>query len=431
MVSFAVAAIYRQKGIFLTELQQCVLRECWQDQRKTYDCIALNIGYSPNYLKKKVIPELWNLLSETFGQKVTKANSYKILKECRESISGTTGMPPKLEPPEGPVPLGSPFYIARPVLEGSLYEEIRGPGALIRLKGPRKIGKTTLLARILAYAEKQGYHTVRLNLNRADSGVLSSPNRFFRWLCANAARQLELEAGLKDYWDEDLGALSNCYFYLEKYLLPQIEHPIVLGLDEENRLVEHPAVARDFFALLRSWYEDAKYSPVWHKLRIVTCNFSDAGINLESNQWPLNAGTVVDLPPFRQMQVEDLVRRHGLALSSWELSGLESLLGGFPYLIRKLFYEAARYEKNWRSLVAGAATDTGIFRDHLQELLLILQQMPELLEAYWQVVTAETPMALDLKLAFPLKSLGLVCFEEERVRASCELYGQYFRDRLL
>lgn len=430
LVKFAEAAISSQAGASLSSLQRLVLRECCQDQRKTYDRIALDSGYSGSYLKKKVIPQLWHLLSETFGQKVTKANCYLILEQSRESIAKTRARQVKLESPEGPVPLASPFYIERPELEQSLYEEILEPGALIRIKGSAKIGKTTLLARTLASAEKQHYHTIRLNLNRAGSSVLKSPDRFFRWFCANATRQLGLEYRLEEYWNEDFGVLTNCCLYFEKYLLEQIEQPLVLGLDEVNRLLEHPAFARDFFAWVQSWHEEAKDCPLRQKLRILACYSTDAGIRLDRGKSPWNVGLVLELPPFTPLQVRDLAQRHRLPLSSGEFAQLHSLLGGFPYLTRKLFYQAARYEVELNELVATAASDTGIFSDHLQERLQVLHDKPDLLAAYRQVVTAQTPIALEQKQAFQLKNLGLVRLDKSRATASCQLYLQYFREQL-
>ncbi len=433
LVNFAEAAISRQMGVSMNDLQKFVLRECCQDQKKTYDRIASECGYSANYLKKKVIPQLWHLLSQTFEKKVTKANCGLILKERRGAISKTKVGPVKLESPEGPVSLGSPFYIERPVLEQSLYEEIQEPGAVISLKGPGKIGKSTLLTRILAHAETQHYHTVRLNLNRAGSTVLESPVRFFRWFCANVTLQLRLEASLEElgsYWHEELGVLTNCYLYFQNYLLAQISHPIVLGLDEVNRLESHPAIARDFLALLQSWCEEAKDCPVCQQLRIVACYSTNACIRSDLNKSPLNVGLVRELPPFTPLQVKDLAQRHQLPLSSQEFTQLQSFAGGFPYLTRKLFYQAALYELDWNELMASAATDTGIFSDHLQALLQVLQDFPDLLGAYRQVVTAETPIVLEQKQAFGLICLGLVRKEHNQVTASCQLYRQYFRDWL-
>ncbi|MBO1349035.1 MAG: AAA-like domain-containing protein [Hormoscilla sp. GUM202] len=50
--------------------------------------------------------------------------------------------------------------------------------------------------------------------------------------------------------------------------------------------------------------------------------------------------------------------------------------------------------------------------------------------AYRQVVTAETPIVLEPQQAFGLICLGLVRKEHNQVTASCQLYRQYFRDRL-
>ena len=430
LVKFAEEAILRKKGVSLSILQKLILRECCLDPRKSYDLIAQESGYSGGYLKKKVVPRLWKLLSDTFAEKVTKANCRYLIKESRKTFLLNLAKDITLESPEGPVPLDSPFYIERPELERSLFEEILEPGALIRLKGPGKTGKTTLLTRTLASVEKRQYHTVRLNLNRAGSTVLNSPDRFFRWFCASTTQQLELEARLEEYWYEDFGVVSNCGIYFYKYLLEQIEQPLVLGLDEVSRLLEHPAIARDFFALLQSWHEEAKDCSVWQKIRIVICDSTDACVRWNLDRSPLNVGLVLELPAFTSLQVQELALRHQLSLSSRDLRKLESLLGGFPYLTRKLFYQVVRHQEPLKDLVATAASDTGIFSDRLQEQLQVLQKNPDLLAAYRQVVTADSPIVLQANRAYQLKSLGLIRLHQSRVTASCQLYRQYFRERL-
>jgi hypothetical protein len=63
-----------------------------------------------------------------------------------------------------PVSFDSPFYVERPPIEFDCYNEIEEPGALIRIKALRQMGKTSLTNRILAHARSQNYQTVRLNL---------------------------------------------------------------------------------------------------------------------------------------------------------------------------------------------------------------------------------------------------------------------------
>lgn len=70
---------------------------------------------------------------------------------------------------------------------------------MIRIKAPCKMGKTSLLSRIIAYGKAQDYATVRLSLNQVETPRLTCANKFFRWLCANITHQLGLESKLNEY----------------------------------------------------------------------------------------------------------------------------------------------------------------------------------------------------------------------------------------
>lgn len=61
----------------LTNVQELVFRQAWQGQ--TYFEIAQNYGYDADYVKD-VGSKLWQLLSETFGEKVTKSNFQSVLR---------------------------------------------------------------------------------------------------------------------------------------------------------------------------------------------------------------------------------------------------------------------------------------------------------------------------------------------------------------
>ncbi|NJL46628.1 MAG: AAA family ATPase, partial [Leptolyngbyaceae cyanobacterium SM2_5_2] len=63
-------ALFESAGRRLTPVETAILRGAWQ--RQTYEHIASEAGYSDNYLKLDVGPKLWKLLSEAFGEKVTK-----------------------------------------------------------------------------------------------------------------------------------------------------------------------------------------------------------------------------------------------------------------------------------------------------------------------------------------------------------------------
>ena len=75
--------------------------------------------------------------------------------------------------PDGPVPLNSPFYIERPPLERKVYREVTQSGCVIRIKAPKQMGKSSLVLRLCAFAQKQGYQTVNLNCYQFESECLT------------------------------------------------------------------------------------------------------------------------------------------------------------------------------------------------------------------------------------------------------------------
>jgi hypothetical protein len=331
-----------------------------------------------------------------------------------------------LESPEGSLPLASSLYIQRSTIEQTCYQEILQPRAFIRIKAPQKMGKTSLITRILDYGSSQNYHAVKLSLHHAGTKVFASSDRFLRWLCANVTQQLGLQSRLNDYWDEDMGALINSTIYFQGYLLKEISNPIVLALDSIDLLFEYPEVASDFFVLLRSWYEETKDISVWQKLRIVMTHAVEVYIPLPTHRSPFNVGLAIELPTFTPEQVQDLAERHGLQLTTPEIDQLMKLTGGFPYLIQLALYQSICLKIPLQKLLQDAKRNTGIYQQHLQSQLWKLQQYPQLADAFQQVLKA--PIQLEIEVAFKLKSLGLVHLIENQATVSCDLYREYFRN---
>lgn len=440
LVEFAIQLVATETGFSLNFIQKVILRESLLENKKTYAQQAEENNYSESYIKFTVAPKLWQLLSQAIGEKVNKTNLPALLEQqfinqnnpqptetiTAVSATGLTAENYVLESPEGQVPLASSLYVERSTIEQTCYQEILQPRAFIRIKAPRKMGKTSLIARILDYGSSQNYHTVRLSLNRAGTQVFEKSDRFLRWFCTNVTRQLGLESRLNDYWDEDMGALINSTIYFQGYILKEISNPMILALDGVDQLFEYPELASDFFVLLRSWYEETKDISIWQKLRVVIAHAVEVYISLPTHRSPFNVGLAIELPAFSQEQVQDLAARHKLQLTKLELEQLMKLTGGFPYLIRLALYQSARLKIPVPTLLQDATSPIGIYQQHLQSLLWNLQQHPKLADAFQQVLTA--PIQLDMEVAFKLKSLGLVHLIENQATVSCELYRELFRN---
>ncbi|MFK0733396.1 MAG: AAA-like domain-containing protein [Gloeotrichia echinulata GP01] len=436
----------------LGSIERFVLRQSWLGQ--TYSEMAKQSGYGSDYIKE-IGSQLWQDLSSAIGEKVTKKNLHIFWNNYQQSKISLDENNSQQEfkqdsktewlfcnsPitainfPGSPVPLDSPLYINRPPIEELVCTEIKQPGCLIRIKAPKKMGKSSLLNRIISHARLQAYHVVNLDFQEAEEAVFTSLDKFLRWFCANVSRQLNLVMKLDDYWDTEMGSKVSCKIYFEAWLLNQIERPIVLVLNEVNRVFEHPNIAQDFLPMLRFWHEIAKQNQIWQKLRLVVVHTTEIYIPLKLNQSPFNVGLAVLVPRFTQKQVQDLAQRYGLDWTVGEegaqrLAPLYAMVGGHPYLVNLAFYHLHRGEITLEQLLQTAPTPSGIYTQHLREHLTLLQGESKLVSDLQQIVTAGTSVILDAIAAYKLESMGLIHLDGDQASFSCELYRLYFRQQL-
>jgi len=338
--------------------------------------------------------------------------------------------PPEL--PEGQVAVASPFYIERPPIEERCYETITQPGALIRIKAPRQMGKTSLMARILHHAEQQGSRTVALSFQLANQRVFANSDKFLQWFCAIVGLELGLPDQLAKYWEmaEIAGSNISCRAYFEQYLLPQLDRPLTIGLDEVDCVFPYQEIADDFFGLLRALHEEAKRRDIWKKFRLIVVHSTEVYVPLDMNKSPFNVGLPIELPEFTSQQVQDLARRHSLDWNGGSVEKLMALVGGHPYLLRLAMYAIARQDVTLDSVLQEAPTEAGLYSDHLRRHLWNLEKHPELMEAMREVALASSPVRLPTVGAFKLNSMGLVRLCGNEVTPRCYLYEQYFRERL-
>ena len=342
-----------------------------------------------------------------------------------------SAMPPRPvadpEIPMGQVDIASEFYVQRPPIEERCYEAILKPSALIRIKAPRQMGKTSLMARILYHAAEAGYKTVPLSFQLADEIVFSDLDAFLQWFCASITSELELPDCLDDHWQARIGSKMSCTNYFERYLLKQVDGPMVLGLDEVDLVFQYEEIASNFFSLLRAWHEKSKSRASWKKLRLVVVHSTEVYIPLNMHQSPFNVGLPIELPEFTEEQVLDLAKRHGLDWQMDEVRQLMSMVGGHPYLVREALYHITHQDLTLDELLDMAFTEAGLYGDHLRRHWWNLSQHPELSEAMREVVLSNKPVKLKPVDAFQLHSMGLVNLQGNNVTPRCDLYRQYFR----
>lgn len=331
--------------------------------------------------------------------------------------------------------LNDPFYVERSSLEAQCRAVLAKPGALLRIRAPQKMGKTSLMVQVLSQMRKQAqpYQTAVLSFELADQSAFTNLKDFSKWFCAAVSTVLMLENQLDEYWEDILACNFNTTNYFQKYLLSKATTPLILALDSTDLVFEHAEIANDFCRLLRTWHDQAKRgdanSRIWQKLRLVIVHATEVYGPLDINASPLaGVGMVVDLPEFDIEQAQSLARQYGLNWSAAEIAQLMSIVGGHCFLLQQAF-EAIRYQNLSMAQVSWeAATESGIYRNHLRHLATMLEQSPELIEMFKQVVVSEQNVYLKSAQAFKLHGMGLVTIEGNKVKPRCHLYREYFRN---
>lgn len=336
--------------------------------------------------------------------------------------------------PECSEVLDSPFYIQRNNIDSRGQNLLDRQGCLIRIKAPKQMGKTSLINRLFDYAENNNNIIVYYDFSFIDVNTLNNIDSFFYSLSSFIAEEvsdltnknLNLET-----WNENNSLTTECTKFLKK-TLKEIEQPLLLIFDETDRIFQYESVYQSFAPMLRYWHEKGKTSLVWKKLKLILAHSTEEYVKLDINQSPFtNVGETINLVDFTVSQVAELAVKHGIT-DETVVDSLMTLVGGHPYLIRLALYHLAKENLSLKQLLAQAATDSGIYRHHLQRHLMRLQNNPSLEAAFRQVVKSENPIVIrEQHLKHKLEGMGLITFKGNFASVRYELYRKYFNDYLV
>lgn len=346
--------------------------------------------------------------------------------------------PPRPRPPlaleaiGGAVPLDSEFYLARPV-DAELQTAIGRFDSVVLIKGARQMGKTSLLARGLAYARERIARTAFVDFQKLNARSLESVNTLYLTLAESLADQLDLDVIPSEVWDERRSANVNFERFLRRHALANTSRPLVWALDEADRLFGHP-YASEVFGLFRSWHNERALDPSgpWSALTLVIAYATEAHLFItDMNQSPFNVGTRLTLEDFTPLQVAELNRRYrGPLKTHEEQNRFVRLVGGHPYLVRRALHEMAVYNLSLDEFESQADSDEGIFGDHLRRILVLLARDAELTEVVRAVLkggSCPTPESF-----YRLRSAGVMHgTSPSDVRPRCRLYANYLKRHLL
>ena len=317
----------------------------------------------------------------------------------------------------GGLPLDSERYVIR-AADRDFARALARREAIVRLKGPRQVGKTSLLARGLQGARAEGCRVVVADFQALGSDVLTSTDTLYRGLAESLAEQLELVELPDAHWNPSRAGAANLERYLRRVVFAPQPTPLVWAWDEVDRLFPLP-FGSEVFGLLRSWHNRRSLDPAgpWQYLTVALAYATEAHLFItDPNQSPFNVGVQLSLNDFTTDELAALAKRCGV---HDETATLHAWLGGQPYLCRCAL----------DLLAAGQAPNAALFTDHLERLLFSVTQDPALVEALKQVLAGKP---CPLEPFFRLRSAGILAGESSATaHLRCALYESYLRQQLI
>jgi len=304
-------------------------------------------------------------------------------------------------------------------------------GRTLLISGPRQIGKSSLLARVYQHARDSKIRTVYLDFQLLGHEQLSSLDNLLIAIANQIYDDLSLNADPSVSWSKHRTPSQNLTRYLKNEVIAGRAEPVLLLMDEVDRLFQYRAFADDFFALLRFWHErravDAQLE--WMNLALA---YSTEASNFIKNQHqsPFNVGEKFTLSDFSRTQVEHLNARHGTPVTEQaHIDALMRLLRGHPFLVRHTLYELATRHIPIADVFAAAASEDGPFGDHLRYYMLRFHEGRDLKEPMKSVI--QRGICPDDLSFYRLRSAGLVRGPDRmHAQPRCGLYADYFGSRL-
>ncbi|MBS0171294.1 MAG: AAA-like domain-containing protein [Nitrospira sp.] len=328
-----------------------------------------------------------------------------------------------LRQPTGTIDVDDPFYVRRPV-DDSVELRAATEGSTLVFKGPRQVGKSSLLMRYVAACDLAGKDFVLIDLQAASPFEVETLPGFLRFIAERIFSKVEIASDAIPTLTSP-GALGDL---LESRVLRPRNKPLVIALDEVDRLIGSP-IREVGIAMFRHWHNRrAEPRSCWKRVDLAIALATDPTLLItDPTQSPFNVGEVFRLDSFDQAAVQRLNGLYEAGLSLTQLDQLFQLTGGQPYLTRLAFYRLVGPQKtNFDELWRYAGEEDGPFGEHLRSKLLLLHQS-KLADAMAEVIRAPGEVGNDLTTYHRLRAAGFVRRDAGKVVPANLLYARFFK----
>ncbi|MEO0969450.1 MAG: AAA-like domain-containing protein, partial [Cyanobacteria bacterium J06639_18] len=353
------------------------------------------------------------------------------------------------------LPVDAPSYVQRKADE-EFYQKLLD-GKFCYVLNSRQMGKSSLRVRTMQRLQATGRVCAAIDLT--GKGKVTE-QQWYGGIVHDLSESFQLEDIISDFdwqiwWEKYQGTLSpvQCLsLFIEKVLLVNIQEPIVIFVDEIDKILSQNFSLDDFFALIRFFQNQRVDNPIFKRLTFALLGVATPSDLIKNKtQTPFNIGEAIELNGFQIEEVKPLIKGLRGKFNNPQ-SVMEEILdwtGGQPFLSQKLCqfmvgtYHGtslqnshgmsldysnlveevvkSRIIENWES-----QDDPEHLRTIRDRILSNEQRAGYLLELYQQIQEQGEVVANNSVESSELRLSGLVVKREGKLRVYNRVYQQVF-----
>ena len=346
----------------------------------------------------------------------------------------------------------APTYVVR-AADRHLYKALQ-QREFCYVLNPRQMGKSSLMVRMIKHLQHEGVCCAPIDMTRIGSEIIT-PDQWYKGIAFEIGRRFNLRGkiNLKTWWQEreDLSSLQRLSEFIEEVVLVEVGREVgtpakqlVIFVDEIDSVLGLSFPVNDFFAFIRSCYNQRSLNPEYQRLTFAFFGVATpADLITDSQITPFNIGQSIYLEGFKEHEAQPLLQGLAEKVSSPQtlLKEMLAWTNGQPFLTQKLCKlirnDASAIPTNgeaeWiQNLVQAKVIDNWEAQDepeHLRTIrdrLLKSKQSEQLVALYRQILQQPNFVALDNRDVRELLLSGLVIKQQGMLKVHNHIYEAIF-----